>query len=87
MLIQVLSLCPHYYVLGEKFTSRAGIRASSTSDRLFEGIASDEEDLLDEDYCYNRVLETVLESNNDQDDEDNLSADSKDRHNAQKQTS
>ncbi len=37
---------------------------------------------MDKDYCYNGVLEF----NNDQDDDDNLSADSKDPHYAQKQT-
>ncbi len=59
--IQVLSMCPYYFVLEEKFTSRAGIRAAATSDRLFGHVAHDHLESSDEDYCYNWEMESEVE--------------------------
>ncbi len=72
-------MCPYYFVLEERFSSHAGTRATATSDCLFEGIASDKEDSKDELYCYNGVFEF-----DDEQDDENLSADSNDNHYVQK---
>lgn len=55
----------YYFVLEEKFTPRADIWASATTDQLFEWAASDTEKSDNEEYVYNGDVEY----NDEQEDE------------------